>query len=326
MIDSDKSGGYFMKHNIYVGTYSSNIFYGKFDSISGDLTITGESPQIENPSYLCLSKNILYAVSEIENGIVVSIDLRENKITSEQATNGAHPCHLSVCGNILAIANYSSGSLPIFDLEADGRICPSITSITHHGKSITDRQKSPHAHYVDYIDLYGGALAVCDLGIDKVIVYNGIIEKIELDCPAGSGPRHFAINRDCLYVNAELSNKVLVYKNRELIQEISTLPRDFTGNSTTAAIKISKDLLGVSNRGHDSVAYYKIANNGTLTLLDFIKSGNTPRDFAFSPDGNWLLCAGQTDNSVKICKVEGDIITDTGKCVSVPSPVCVLFD
>ena len=315
-----------MKHNIYFGTYANNIFYGEFDSISGDLTITGESPQIENPSYLCLSKNILYAVSETDDGTVISIDLQENKITSKQATNGAHPCHLSVRGNILAAANYSSGSLPVFDLESDGRIRPSVMSITHHGKSVTDRQKSPHAHYVDYIDLYGGAWAACDLGIDKVIVYNDLFNKIELDCPVGSGPRHFAVNRDCLYVNAELSNKVLVYKNRELIQEISTLPDDFTGDSTTAAIKISEDLLAVSNRGHDAVVYYKISSDGTLTLLDFIKSGSTPRDFAFSPDSKWLLCASQTDNFVKIFKVDGDIITDTGKCVDVSSPVCVLFD
>jgi len=322
-----------MKHNVYFGTYAENIFYGEFDSISGDLAITGESPKIKSPSYiataLCHAKNILYAVSETENGSVLSIDLRGNKITSEQKANGNHPCHLCVHGNILAAANYSSGSLSVFDLESDGRIRPSVRSITHHGKSITERQRSPHAHYIVYTDLYGGAWVACDLGIDKILIYNGyngIFDTTQLDCPAGSGPRHFAVNRECLYVNAELSSKVLVYKNRELIQEISTLPDDFTEMSTTAAIKISKDLLGVSNRGHDSIAYYKITDSGTLTPLGFVKSGRTPRDFAFSPKGEWLLCAGQSEDSVKIFKVDGDVITDTGKCADIPSPVCVLFN
>jgi 6-phosphogluconolactonase len=130
-----------------------------------------------------------------------------------------------------------------------------------------------------------------------------------------------------MYVNAEMGNKALVYKDFELIQEISTIPADFTGENTTAAIKISPDkkYLAVSNRGHDSIAYYRIGADGKLTLLDFIKTGKRPRDFAFSPDGRWILAGSEAESFVRIYKIDGEKAADTGKSVSIPYPVCVLF-
>jgi 6-phosphogluconolactonase len=50
-------------------------------------------------------------------------------------------------------------------------------------------------------------------------------------------------------------------------QTISTLPKDFDGTSHCADLKITpngKFLYG-TNRGHDSIAAYRIADDGRLT-------------------------------------------------------------
>jgi 6-phosphogluconolactonase len=131
-------------------------------------------------------------------------------------------------------------------------------------------------------------------------------------------------------VLTELSNTVLAYEynggNVKLLQEISTLPEDFTGNSTCAAIHVSPDgkTLAASNRGADSIVIYKIQDNGALIFSSYIKEQKEPRDFRFSPDGKWLLIGNQNGDYVKIFKIENDNYVETSN-ISLPKPVCILF-
>ena len=111
---------------------------------------------------------------------------------------------------------------------------------------------------------------------------------------------------------------------------ISTLPKDFTGNSGTADVHISKDgkFLYGSNRGHESIVIYKVnQENGTLKTIGFQSVlGKHPRNFSLSPKEDFLLVANRdTDN---IISFKRDSLT--GKLtfvseVSAPSPVCILF-
>ena len=327
------------KYNVYFGTYSNSIFYGEFDSVSGELKITGNT-EVENPSYLCLShdEKVLYAVSEKKDGEVVSVDLGTKKITGRQKTNGASPCHLTVQDKFLFAANYSEGTLSVFDLGNGGEILKSFKSIAHYGKGANpDRQEKSHVHSVKRYDNY---LAVCDLGLDRVFFYpyNGktgisLSGGFDIICPDGSGPRHLDFTGKHIYVLTEMGNKILVYdKKHVLIQSVSTIPDDFSGESTASAIRVSPDekYIAASNRGDDSIVFYKInPDNGLTASATHIKTGGCPRDFAFSPDGKWLLCGSQTDNTVNIYKISDDgglNITDSGIKAEVPAPVCVLFE
>jgi 6-phosphogluconolactonase len=131
-----------------------------------------------------------------------------------------------------------------------------------------------------------------------------------------------------MYVLTELANTVLAYKYNggeiEFLQEIPTLPADFTGQSTAAAIHVSPDgkLLGASNRGHDSIALFKIQDGGGLDFLRYIPDCIEPRDFRFSPDGKWLLAGNQNEDSVTI--FEAGLFERKGK-ITLPKPVCILF-
>jgi len=180
-------------------------------------------------------------------------------------------------------------------------------------------------------------LSVCDLGLDKVFMYQysadiGLTTNAKvINCPPGSGPRHlvFSEKRKTMYVLSELANTVLAYKDidnsNQPVQEISTLPADFMSESTSAAIRLSPDArtLATSNRGYDSIAVFKIKDDGTLEEAGHIKTGATPRDFSFSPGGKWILSANQDDDTVTVHDTvnNGEI---RGK-LSIPKPSCIAF-
>ena len=59
-----------------------------------------------------------------------------------------------------------------------------------------------------------------------------------------------------------------------------------------------------SNRGHDSLAVYKVIDNGKhLEKIQTIKTGGvSPRDFDLSKNGDYLLCANQMSHSLVLFK------------------------
>ena len=370
-------------YDIFIGTYSKGegrgLFRGSFDSAGGEITL-GVSLDIENPSYLQLSNNILYGVSELaefegENGgALFSVDLGagENspgavgpmKLIDIRATHGKHPCHLCIKDDSIFVSNYSEGSLSIFKRGPSGQIEPSIMSLYHFGKSIReDRQKSAHIHFAAMTP-DEKFLALCDLGMDKVFLYPYSAGKglstgaLKVDCPPGSGPRHLSFSScgNYMYVLTELGNTILSYEYNggepRFLKEYSTLPElnsppglgfptpgansspgaaastaaSTSMPSTSAAIHLSPDgsYLASSNRGHDSIALFKVGEGGSLSLADHLKTGKCPRDFRFSPCGKWLLSANQNDDSVTIFRREKDGFSQTAS-VELPKPVCILF-
>ncbi len=62
-----------------------------------------------------------------------------------------------------------------------------------------------------------------------------------------------------------------------------TIPENFDGDTKLAAVRLSHDqqFLYVSNRGHDSIAIFKVLDNGQhLELVTITESGGQfPRDF-----------------------------------------------
>ena len=76
---------------------------------------------------------------------------------------------------------------------------------------------------------------------------------------------------------------------------VSTVPEGVTaGDWSTAEIEVRPDgrFLYGTNRGHDSIAAYRIGDDGRLTLIGIEASlGKGPQNLAITPDGGLLLCA-----------------------------------
>ena len=130
-----------------------------------------------------------------------------------------------------------------------------------------------------------------------------------------------------------MSGSVSVYAYRDgpltLLQNISALPPEYTGDIGRADLHVSPDgnFLYASNRGaSNTIAIFAVNKNGTLKSIGHQSTlGKTPRNFNFDPTGNFLLIANQNSDEVVIFKRDKKmgLLEDTGKRIGVSRPVCL---
>jgi 6-phosphogluconolactonase len=344
---------------VYIGTYSSadrpGIFVYKMNPATGELASVGSASGVDSPSFLAIEPRHrrLYAVNEVDSAAVsaFSIDSRSGKLSllGKQSIPGSGPAHLSVdaTGRFVLVANYGSGSVAMAPIKADGTLGSATGFDQHHGKGVNPaRQEGPHAHSITPDPANRFALA-CDLGLDKIFVYRLDLKggKLIPNAPPsvsvkpGAGPRHlaFSSNGRYIYVTDEMGNTVTVFSydpahgSLRSLQAISTLPEDFSGSNTSADIHVAPSgrFLYSSNRGHDSLAMFRISSaTGKLTHLGNEPSGGkTPRNFAIDPSGRFLFVANQDSNNVVVFRMNPTTgaLTPTGHKIEVPKPVCIKF-
>ena len=356
---------------VYVGTYTGNESKGiylyklKTEVADSSQTVTlvplGLAAETTSPSFLAIEpkRRLLFAVGEIDKfdgrrtGAVsaFSIDPATGKLAmlNQQASMGSGPCHLILDrdGRNVLVANYGSGSVAVLPVGPDGRLGEASDVEQHAGHSVhPDRQTGPHAHCVT-LDPANRFAFVCDLGLDKVLIYRYDAEQGKLmpNEPAfaslkpGAGPRHMAFRPDerFAYVINELDSTVTAFAyNAESgalsdLQSVSTLPPHFDGRNTTAEIAVhtSGDYLYASNRGHDSVVLFEIdQDDGTLRYVDAQSTGGrTPRHFELDGPGKHLIIANQATNTLLVCRIDSDNgrLKPSGVFVDAPTPVCVKF-
>lgn len=278
------------------------------------------------------------ALHGAQGGSVAAYRVEEDGLTllARENTLGAGPCHLCLDPGeaYLYVANYFTGSVSMFPVTKTG-IGPICQHVEHQGAGAHPvRQAGPHAHQVTFIP--GTRLLCCvDLGLDAVIVYaqdpltGRLTTHDRLNVAPGLGPRHLAYGRDGLaYLAHEIGNRVSVLQRTsvswETLQTLPTLPEDYAGENTVAAIRLSgngRQLL-VSNRGHDSIAFYAVGSEGLLTLRAIHKTGGgLPRDFALVDDHTMLI--GHQAGRLHLANWEETDGIRTLDALDCPATVCV---
>jgi 6-phosphogluconolactonase len=351
-------------YQVYVGTYtdgsSEGIYSFEFDDRTGKAGPVRLVARTVNPSFIALHGNgrFLYAVNEVNqfdgqpSGAVSAYKIGENgglSLINQLATGGAAPCHLVVdgTGKNLLVANYNGGNISVFRLAQDGSLEKRTELLQHLGSSVSrQRQTAPHAHSIN-LDLNNRFAAAADLGVDKVFLYPlntdsgrlNLATANSVSLPLGSGPRHFAFhpNGTLAFVNNEMLSSLtsLRYDPKwgrlSLLDTESTLPGDFSGRNSTAETQIhpNGEFVYVSNRGHDSIAIFRVdQKNGDLDLITNESTrGRTPRNFGLDPQGKFLFAANQGSDTVVLFKVNAinGLLSATGLSLKVPAPVCVKF-
>jgi 6-phosphogluconolactonase len=339
---------------VLIGSYAASdhpgIYAFGFDETSGTLTARGTYTGILNPSFLALhpSGRFLYAVSEIgqPGGSVWALRMQQEPWRLDplntQPSGGEAPCHLRLDsgGNWLLVSNYSSGSVEMLPILADGALGAPTDLIQHHGHGPNpERQEGPHAHSATFSPDDRFAI-VADLGMDELLVYafDSAAGKLgahtHADAPPGAGPRHadFHPNGQVLYVANELGNSVSAYDydvaNGSLRERqiIPTLP-DGAPDNTVADIHVAGSRLYASNRGHDSLAVFDIAPDGRLERLAVVPcGGECPRNFALSPGGRHVVVANQNSDEIVVLPLGED--GTPGEPIAraaAPKASCVLF-
>ena len=350
---------------VYFGTYtghgSKGIYVAKFNARTGDISAPQLAAEVQSPSFLAIHQNHkwLYAVSEVNSfegkpsGAVTaySIDPASGKLTmlNRASSGGTGPCHLVVdrSGHNVLVANYDGGTVAALQIQVDGKVSAPSSVMKHQGSGADKRrQEQPHAHSMN-ISANNRFAVAADLGLDEVLVYKLDADKGVLTPNAppfvkvapGSGPRHFAFHPKgpFAYVINEMASTVTAFHwdqergTFQEIQTITTLPKDFSGENSTAEVQVhpSGRFVYGSNRGHDSIALFKVdPKKGSLTAEgQTLTEGKTPRNFGIDPGGRYLFAANQDSASVVIFKIDGESgkLTPTGKTLRISFPVCVKF-
>lgn len=296
---------------------------------------------VDDPSYLALSEdqNILYgSMRDGASHGVFSMNLSSGVVDKVLFEKENTPCHISIYEDRLLASNYHQGYLDLYALE-NGMVKHRLDHIAHEGHGPDPkRQEGPHVHFAIKNPHLPEILA-CDLGTDKVYRYEAgeSLQKIgELLPTKGSGPRHMLFSRKArfLYVFTELTSEVFVFDFREgdyhLKQVVKTLPKDFQGENTGAAIRMTPDekYLYVSNRGHDSITAFKVKENHFLEEVATYKSGGDhPRDFNITPDGCFLLVAHMISHDLSLFKIDRSSgeLSLLKKGIETPEPISLVF-
>lgn len=329
----------------------------RLDLASGKLTLVHRTTDAESPFFLAVSRDqkFLYSIHAKQFGgkepeQVAAYEIISNagqlKLLNRQSARGSAACYLDIdaTGKAVLVANYATGSVASLPVKVDGSLGEATSFIQHAGTSVDPtRQGGPHAHCIVISPDNRFAFAA-DLGLDQVLCYRLDPATAKLvsnrqpfvRTPAGAGPRHltFHPNGKQVYVINEIRSSVTVFdydpESGLLIekQTISTLPKDFTGKSYCADVKATPNgrFLFGTNRGHDSIAAYRIGADGGLTLLGIEPSlGKGPQNLAITPDGALLLCANLPSDNVAVFRIDQQTggLTAIGAPVSTPSPSCI---
>jgi 6-phosphogluconolactonase len=349
---SDAGSGDFW---VLIGTHvggPDTVRISRFDGATGKLSTACPIAGSSNPGYLIATSDcrLVYVCNQadghtpgVSGGIsAFRFDAHEGTLTelNRVPSNGRDPSHLAFGSGErhLFVANYGSGSFAVRRIEADGSIGAETAFCALAGSGVHPlRQTAPHAH-ASALDPTGRFVLVCDLGTDRIRIFpydpaTGALgeEAAYGEMPPGSGARHLAFhpNGHWLYVDGEMGNLVCRFDwsadagTLHRRSTVSTLPPDFAGTSTAAELLIAPDgqTLYITNRGHDSVASFRIdAATGDPSLLDLAPSGGSmPRNLAFSPDGRWAIVSNHASDNIAVLRVDAA----SGRLARIGDPIAV---
>ena len=345
----------------YVGSRTTRERNARGDGISvfqvdpqtGALTLVQLVKDLVNPSYLALSRSgeALYTVHGDESEVsAFKVDKESGQLSflNRQSTQGKNPVHLALdpTGRHLVVTNHIGSSLAVLPVGADGSLGPVSQLVTLSGPigphRIEQKQAKPHFNPFDPSGRY---VVVPDKGLDRVFSFRfegGVLTPASspfVTTREGAGPRHVAFHptKPFAYVVNELDSTVTTYRWKaemgalEALQILTTLPETFTGNSRAAGIVVDAAgrTLYASNRGHDSIAIFRI--DPATGLLAFrgadATQGRTPRFFTLAPNGRLVYALNEESDTIVTLAVDSDTgrLSPTGKAVPSGSPVCMVF-
>jgi len=259
--------------------------------------------------------------------------------TVDAQGSGTTHCSVHPSGRWLFAANYGGGNAAVLPVKADGSLGeatdvaeipvnpPALGRVpavdAPRGSYALSGHDSTHAHQISP-DPAGRYVFLTDLGTDRTLIYRFDAEQGKLipnDPPAvaeteGAGPRHFVFHPNGRYfyvINEEASTVTFMTydpDNGQLTQQqtIPTLPPDFVGTNYPSEIIISADgkyVYGL-NRLHDTIAIFRVAINGELTLLrEEWTRADYPRHVGIEPNGEFMYVCNHNGDSITIFRIHG---------------------
>lgn len=334
---------------VYVGGYTGEsggrgegITLLRRDPATGELSGAGLAARTPSPSFLSRHPvlPVLYAANELEAGTVSAFAAGPDgtlTLLGSAGTGGEHPCHVAVTpdGRHLFAANYTSGSVSVHPLDAEGRPGERTDLVALEGQGPDpERQKGPHAHMVSP-DATGHVL-IADLGSDRV--WRARLDPLSgrlLDLSAaivaapGFGPRHLLRTPDgAVLVAGELSAELSWHRpGPGGLERAGVVPAtSATGEAYPSEVTAGPDgrFVYLATRGPDTVTVFGWDGERATRLGETPTGGVWPRHLTVA--GDHLYVANERSHNVTIFHIDaaGGLLRDQRAPIAVPSPTCVL--
>ena len=286
-------------------------------SSDGNLTQTSDFELEGEPGATVVHPSGRFLFAAIRStGQIVACEINQKDGALEQINlieAGADPAYVSVHpgGRWLFSAYYKAGKVSVHRINSSGRLngwpAHSVATDTkahaievHPSQTVLVPHTGPNAIYQFRFNVRTGLLKPRDPKLIRTV--------------DGTGPRHIALHPklDVVYADNEQGSSVTRFelnaKKGTLTakETVSTLPATFKGKNSCARAAITLDgrLLFAANRGHNSIAAFRLdAESGKLAAAGQYATEDTPRGFALSADGKQLVAAGQGSGRVAVYAV-----------------------
>ena len=322
---------------LFVGTYTDGFHV--FDYQTGEQLDKAPMP---NPSFLAINGDFIYAVSEMPNETARvfawhwggdGFDLINSQPTGLPA-GGEDPCHVVTDGEILAVSNYSGGTLAIYTLGADGSISPMDSLIVSRtGGPDLSRQDLPHVHCAAFTP-DGKHLLFSEFSADAIgqvtVSRFGVSDlKTAAQLPPDFGPRHILFDKSGKHcdVIGELSGDIAVFDwDGASLTMKQVVKADQVDTRGAADIHFSPDgqfLYASLRLQNDGIAIFSVNDDGTLTPAGYQLTGAHPRNFCVTDDEVLVACRDTDCIEFYTRDKKTGLLTDTGRRLNVSKPVVI---
>jgi 6-phosphogluconolactonase len=339
----------------YVGTGTkgpeSAITLCELNLKDGTVTIVNTFGNVTGPGYVSLSPDQKYLYSVNQDHTIAAFAVGKEgtlSLINKQPAEGMNPCHVSVhpSGKMAFLANYTSGDWAAYPINTDGAVGAATATFQFSGSGPDkSRQEKPHAHCA-IPSPNGKYVYVSDLGTDRLMNYtvDAATGKVApnpaqayFSTQPGAGPRHLAIHASgkYLYLLNEMKATLTacsVDANGVVkeIETVNTVPADFSGKNTSAAVRIHPNgkFVYASNRGYNAIHAYEIQKDGSLKSVGEAREGiDIPRDFNFDPSGKFMVVGNQKTNDLVVYRVDPKTgsMTFLSKSIALKDPICFAF-
>ncbi|MEA4822977.1 MAG: beta-propeller fold lactonase family protein [Clostridiaceae bacterium] len=311
-----------MSYTILIGGYNQSRFGGIQEVVlKDDGTLEGLTGinGVMNPSFLAwhAPSRRIFSVSEAPEGAelcVLPYAGAGTAVRGRAPFEGKGLCHIGVnpAATLVGGACYGSGDVTLYACSETGF----VREVFHKNYSRDGAISHPHCMCPSPDGRY---FYLVDLGRDSVDCFDCTgptpAEHGRLPLLEGDGPRQLLFHPafPVAYLVTEYSNAVYALRYDaasgalEVTQRLSTLPDTFTDISygSSLAYNAAARVLYATNRGMESIALYRVADDGALSAFGIVSCfGSWPRHIALTHDDAFLLCCNERTNELCVLPLD----------------------
>lgn len=244
----------------------------------------------------------------------------------------AKPSYLWVSpnGQFLLASYFTSGEVTVHRIEGEGRLS---------NDPIQRLQLDPHAHCIT-TDPKGHFVFVSHTSTSRISMFRFDDETgtltpnqpaiLQQDNTLWTRHLWFHPTEEVVFGSNERGKSISVYafdSDTGLLEETQTLPaqpKNVEGKATTSHVHVhpSGKFAYIANRGHGSIAAFRFDKaSHKLSFVHRVATSKVPRSFSLSPDGRFLVVAGQKSNLLSVYRIDDDgrlVKSDDTPCGKTP--------